>query len=298
MKGFTLSFLSMSLVALLLFPGAISAAQLQAMEARYALLRQVDDAASGKSDLDRARLIGSEFDRLFPDLEPASALSDHDLPIAFKAANTAVFYTDDQKHAAILARLFAELERRGMTTPKHAESMQAAYVQTRMFDEAIELQHAYPVLEALPVMVGEKKTPRSVWAFHPTRNEISLEPARLGNGPAIVVITQPACRFSQNAFRTIEGDTELHALFAEHARLIAPSPRRFDVALFQQWNREHPDLAMRLAYDRAQWPQLETWSTPTFYFFRDGRLQAIVEGWPEGGRKDEVLASARKIGLP
>ena len=98
MKGFTLSFLALCLVALLLFPGA-AGAQLQAMEARYALLRQVDDATSGKPDLERARLIGGEFGRLFPDLEPASALSDHDLPIAFKAANT--FFRDGRLQAVV-----------------------------------------------------------------------------------------------------------------------------------------------------------------------------------------------------
>ena len=293
MKGLT-----WLLLASLLFPCAIGATQLQPMEARYALLRQVDDDAAGKPDLERARMIGGEFDRLFPDLEPASALSDEDLPIAFKAADTAVFYTSDRRHAAILARLFAELERRGLATPKHARSMQAAYVLARMFDEANELQRAHPTLQALPVMVGEENTPRSVWAFHPTRDEVSLEPATLGSGPAIVVVAHPACHFTQDAFRAIDGDTELQALFADHAQLIAPSPSKFEVALFQQWNREHPDLPMRLAYDRSQWPQLETWATPTFYFFRDGRLQAVVEGWPEGGRKDEVLAAARKIGLP
>lgn len=292
MKG-----LAWLLLALLLFPCAIGATQLQAMEARYALLRQVDDAAAGKPDLERARLIGGEFDRLFPDLEPASALSDHDLPIAFKAADTAVFYTSDRKHAVILAQLFAELERRGLTTPKHARSMQAAYVQTRMFDEAVEFQRAHPALAALPVMVGKDESARSAWVFHPTRNEVSLEPATLGDGPAIVVVTHPLCHFSQNAFRAIEGDMELQALFAEHAQLIAPSPKQFEVALFQQWNREHPDLPMRLAYDRTQWPQLDAWGTPTFYFFRDGRLQAVVEGWPEGGRKAELLAATRKIGL-
>jgi len=111
-------------------------------------------------------------------------------------------------------------------------------------------------------------------------------------------VTHPACHFSQEAFRAIEGDAGLLALFADHAQLIAPSARRFEVALFQQWNREHPGLPMRLAYDRSQWPQLEAWSTPTFYFFRDGRLQAVVDGWPKGGRKDDLLAAARKIGLP
>lgn len=293
MKGLT-----WLLLASLLFPCAIGATQLQPMEARYALLRQVDDDAAGKPDLERARMIGGEFDRLFPDLEPASALSDEDLPIAFKAAYTAVFYTSDGKHAVILAQLFAELERRGLATPKHARSMQDTYVQTRMFDEANELQRTHPALETLPVMVGEKKTSRSAWAFHPTRDEVTLEPATLGDGPAIVVVAHPGCRYTQEAFRAIEGDTDLQAMFADRAQLIAPSPSKFEVALFQQWNREHPDLPMRLAYDRSQWPQLETWATPTFYFFRDGRLQAVVEGWPEGGRKDEVLAAARKIGLP
>lgn len=293
MKGLT-----WLLLALLFFPCAIGATQLQAMEARYALLRQVDDAAAGKPDRERARLIGGEFDRLFPDLEPASALSDHDLPIAFKAADTAVFYTSDRKHAAILAHLFAELERRGLATSKHARSMQAAYVQTRMFDEAVELQRAHPALQALPVLLGEEESLRSAWAFHPTRDEVTLESATLGEGPAIVVVAHPGCRYTQEAFRAIEGDAELQAVFADHAQLVAPSPREFEVAVFQQWNREHPRLPMRLAYDRSQWPQLETWATPTFYFFRDGRLQAVVGGWPKDGRKDEVLAAARKIGLP
>jgi hypothetical protein len=54
---------------------------------------------------------------------------------------------------------------------------------------------------------------------------------------------------------------------------------------------------MEFAYKREEWPMIERWETPVFYFFRDGRVVGKVIGWPVAGRKNEIRRSLRRAGL-
>ena len=54
---------------------------------------------------------------------------------------------------------------------------------------------------------------------------------------------------------------------------------------------------MSLADQRADWPALDSWGTPTFYFFQRGALVSKVRGWPRAGRRAELLAGMHAIGL-
>lgn len=42
---------------------------------------------------------------------------------------------------------------------------------------------------------------------------------------------------------------------------------------------------------------LDRWETPTFYFFRQGKVVAKVVGWPGRGRKPEVRSALKLVGL-
>lgn len=54
---------------------------------------------------------------------------------------------------------------------------------------------------------------------------------------------------------------------------------------------------MVIAFDRAEWPDFDSWSTPMFYFLCDGKLISVVEGWPSEGNKEALLKAAEQIGL-
>jgi len=54
---------------------------------------------------------------------------------------------------------------------------------------------------------------------------------------------------------------------------------------------------MVLAYDYHEWPMIDRWYTPVFYFLRNGRLVSEVIGWPRAGRKTEIVAALQNVGL-
>jgi len=65
-----------------------------------------------------------------------------------------------------------------------------------------------------------------------------------------------------------------------------------DTALIR-WNREHPLTAIASAYRENEWPLIDTWEMPTFYFLKAGVLQAKVVGW----QREQVMQEMRKLGL-
>ena len=42
---------------------------------------------------------------------------------------------------------------------------------------------------------------------------------------------------------------------------------------------------------------IDYWGTPTFYFLQNGVVRAKVTGWPKEGRRAELLAALRQVGL-
>ncbi|HTX59458.1 MAG TPA: hypothetical protein VMH02_07220, partial [Verrucomicrobiae bacterium] len=68
-------------------------------------------------------------------------------------------------------------------------------------------------------------------------------------------------------------------------------------AVVAAWNRRHPREPMTFAYAESEWPAIDRWELPVFYFFRDGKLAAEVVGWPRGGRKPQILRALQQIGL-
>ena len=54
---------------------------------------------------------------------------------------------------------------------------------------------------------------------------------------------------------------------------------------------------MEAVYLQKEWPLIESWQTPGFYFIKDGTIVASVIGWP-GDQQLETLKDAfRRIGL-
>jgi len=113
--------------------------------------------------------------------------------------------------------------------------------------------------------------------------------------PHAQVVVIAGCHFSKDAAEAIETDPVLRPLFSRNTAWITPAgenPADPDLA---RWNRDHPLAALRTAYRESEWPAIDTWNMPTFYFLRDGRVVAKVVGWQ--GRRDAVLAGYRALGL-
>ena len=170
-----------------------------------------------------------------------------------------------------------------------------------MFGEARQLasRHPFPEFEAIPdlrdgeVIVGLP----TEYAIDASARALVRRSVDVSGQPQIIVVSHPSCHFSRAAMGDIQGDPTLSAVFRAHAKWLAPQSNWINFDTLQQWNHDHPDQPIGLTVASEDWAMIDSWGTPTFYFFKEGRVHAKVEGWPRSGRRAELLAALRVVGL-
>lgn len=189
------------------------------------------------------------------------------------------------------------LETRNQAQSRHYTDYYRALISVRSFEQAKQFagRHSLADVETIPTITRlAPGTIPAAWRVHPTRSEIIREPLALPDGVQVLVIGHPLCHFTQDAARHISADTSLQRVLAG-ALWLAPQSRTLDIQAVQDWNRQYPEMKIRLVDRRDDWPQLQTWGTPTFYFLRDGQVVETVAGWPQEGRRSELLQAWARI---
>ncbi|MGH6977677.1 MAG: hypothetical protein ACRED4_00035 [Brevundimonas sp.] len=225
-------------------------------------------------------------------------MPDEDLRALTLAAQLAVFYHHDHD---ILDDAMADLrllEDRGVARPGDIRAAYGLLVAGRRFEQARFFLSAHPDLEEPPPprLLGVRSDVQGAAEMRVGEIEGTLlwAPVDLAQLPRILVIGHPLCHFTTNAARAIEADPDLRALFAAQAKWLAPQDNTTDFDVFRQWNAAHPDKQMTIAWRAADFPIIDHWATPTFYFIENGRVVSQVQGWPKGGRREEILSAYRE----
>ena len=210
----------------------------------------------------------------------------------------------DRKSAQRKAEaVFSGLEAKGWADDRLIGYMHRFLLTFRRFDEAKAFRLAHPQrgLPAPPPVVSLSGTPgdnvRTVLRFINDGSTLKEETVDWQSSARVFVVGHPGCRFSRNAVAAIAADPELaKAMNTAAIWLTAPFTSLTDGPVLA-WNREHPDYAYRYVESVTDWPEINYWGTPSFYFMKDGRLVKKLVGWPEGGRRDDLQAGLRAIGV-
>jgi len=226
-------------------------------------------------------------------------LRNEDLALLFQAAYVAFFYTVSPGPLHDMQLDLAEMHRRGIAHAGDDAKIYASLIEIRYFGQARAFAKLHPraPTEAVPVVTDDhtRHGPTALWVAV-GGSKLERRPVDLRNG-RIVVVSSPLCHFSVRAIRSIESDAGLRPLFHDHAVWIVPPDQSTPFSTVAKWNRLHPHEAMAVAYRREEWPTIELWETPVFYFLRDGRVVSKVVGWPVAGRKAEIRRSLKRAGL-
>lgn len=226
-----------------------------------------------------------------------AGLSDEDLRALTLAAQLAVFYHHDDDILDDAMTGLRLLEDRSAARPGDIRAAYALLVAGRRFEQARRFLAAHPDLHEPepPRLLGLHSDAQGAAEMRVGEAEGTLvwAPVDVATLPRILVIGHPLCHFTQDAVRAIEADPALKALFAAQSKWLAPQDTETDFTVFRQWNAEHPDMPMTIAYRAAGFPMIDHWATPTFYFIDHGSVVSRVKGWPRGGRRDELLAAYR-----
>jgi thioredoxin-related protein len=225
-----------------------------------------------------------------------------DLANLFLATDEIAFYTLEKSHVNTMTDIFKILVSKNLATDKQINTLYGAYISTRMFHEAQELKKTYPtILKAeQPEIINADQldtNKKSVWRLGLNSNILERKNINIGHGVQIIMIAHPLCHFSNNAIQDIQSDLELKNLVLPNLKLLAPQDRHLNLSVFKKWNSEHPDMSMSIVHLQSEWPELEKWSTPIFYFYKDGALKSTLVGWPKEGNKEKLMQELKKVGI-
>lgn len=275
-----------ALISGIFFFSSSAAAPAPKEDRRVATLEHLADVTTNLPTRAKADLLRAKYNKLFPAAGKLSEFPKEKLISRFIAADLVSFYSGDVSDASMLLQLAQELERRHISSPEYRRNILGALIKARMFEEARNFQTAHPELmtETLPQVIYAATldlTAPTALALKPTsverQNVISDAPYQ------VLIIAHPLCHFSRAAIRDIQSHPSIGTIFAAHATWLAPPERTLRLETLREWNAAHPMQSMLLTYRIAEWPFIESWALPTFYFFRDGELVTRFEGWPKNG---------------
>ncbi len=225
-----------------------------------------------------------------------------DLELYRRAAALMAFYTNDPAYASRLQAYVNALAQRGSASTRSYEQLYRSFVGTREFERARALLETHPQLAVEPLgpiteNVPATTTAPTVLAFVDKPRHIVHQPAALTLDQQILIVASPLCHFTQNVVRDLVRHPGLWRTLTANALWLAPQDGRLHASAFRSWNKAIPRAGMVLAYKASQWPMIDYWGTPTFYFIRHGKVVDQVVGWPEEGHLEEIVRGMHAIGL-
>ncbi|WP_445364982.1 hypothetical protein ACJJJB_12085 [Microbulbifer sp. ANSA001] len=225
-----------------------------------------------------------------------------DLEYLFRAVTVVNFYDPQVNYTRDLRRLLEFLERKEFVKKRHYADLQKAYVAAGQFELARS-------------MVDEKKLKYLEYLPKINRvNDLALEKPFIlefensslkqrafeipSQGPFILVISNPGCRFSRTAANYISDDVQFKKMFFKHSVWLTQPGGSLQVEQHKNWMQTYPKLPVGLIYNSSSWSFLDAnLGTPAFYFFHDGQLSQSILGWSLDDNQQALKDALTDIGL-
>ncbi|GJJ05773.1 hypothetical protein RugamoR64_63110 [Duganella rhizosphaerae] len=220
---------------------------------------------------------------------------------AFDELYAIIFYTADQQVLLHLVKVFGLLDQRKQATQLQLQRTYKACYYCRSMDLAKQLAGQFPGrVKAAPeirMSAGAGAGTPTVMRLASGRGELFATACPLPEKPTVLMVTNPGCHFSRDAFAAIREDPVLVRRLNGALQLLAPHQMDFDIDDFVEWNRTYPSLPMSLAYHWRGWTMLDMRETPTFYFIKAGAVKHVMKGWRDSSAKAALKNGLAQIDL-
>jgi hypothetical protein len=205
---------------------------------------------------------------------------------------------DDVASMKLVAK---ELDARKALRPADRREIEDVLLRNGHLAEAEAARQFVPSRRNQPVPTGlalnrdvSPGEPRA-WRWDAASNVLSEQAFDLNHGAHVVVISSFGCEFCEAFASALPQEPGLARAFAQHGIWITRPDQSWQLETAQNWNRRHPSVSLLTAFDLAGWPHPDRWSTPWFYFVRDGQVMKLVRGYrPEA--MQELREGFRAIG--
>ncbi|QWT21075.1 hypothetical protein KPL74_03450 [Bacillus sp. NP157] len=196
---------------------------------------------------------------------------------------------------------YAELERRHAVTRDETGQVYDGLVSERDFvaANAFRARHPEAKLDPLPpisVSPSFRRDRPAVFSLGSDGRTLDLHNVSLDHEAQVVVVAQ--CHFARDAARDIANDPELAEAFAKgHAVWVEDTTAPLSAGELAEWNASFPRQPLAIVYDGAAWQGVDFASSPTFHFFKAGKLAARQVGFSRNEAfRSELKASLRALG--
>lgn len=217
----------------------------------------------------------------------------------FEASNIATFYTDSAAHAKKMQLYFELLTADGSRDMSRGADVYRAYLAAEDFAAAAQFAAAHPYLK-LPPLPAINARPATgelqEWTIHADGGELEATTFVLPPGPYMLVAASIRCHFSLNSMRALQNFQDLDRLNGR-SKWLMRMERQIDFAEIAQWNKAHATFQFSIPRHYAAWTDINRWDTPTFYFFKDGKLVDQFSGWPAEGNMELIKRGMHKAGF-
>lgn len=217
----------------------------------------------------------------------------------FSAVQTVTFYSANRQSVSLMKMIIDEKKHRGESVSAILPKLHSAYVRTRQFDKANVLAAEYPniTFSVLPQVKHDKPASRSLYTVNDQATKIEQTAFNFPAGGHVVVVSAPICNPCKRLFSWLKTRPKWMTVIAENTTWITPVVGELYLDQMRETNDTYAPIRLQYTYSQKQWPEIEYWATPTFYFYRDGKLVKQMSGWPKKGREQALLSGLEVVGL-
>jgi hypothetical protein len=230
------------------------------------------------------REYGVLFGGYFQNKKYIEKLTYEDLKSLFSVEKEALFYAKDPVILQHMTMTFDRMRKVGGVSADDVMEMNLAYVLVRDFKGLqIFLKKNKFIKKIKLYEVKDEFNAMSAAFLLRVENENKLikEPFDLASGVKLVIVASPYCHFSNNALSDIESNEEVFEKIRNDTIVVAPQNKFILPLDVFNWNLNSKNFKMKIIQSEKSVPAIDDWSTPVFYFFKDGVLSGKMIGWPK-----------------
>ena len=217
--------------------------------------------------------------------------------------------SNDLSTLTFLENIFARLETKQWLNNDDIISMHRIYLMFRTFEKADSFRGKYPD-QNLPIapknIVFDNRKRQNDPDIRPiirtnlNKKNFELSEYNFSSYTGLVVIAHPECRFFRNFLKDIGNDPIMAHAFLENTLWLTDKGASLADGKMANWNQTMPNIQFQIVYSEADWPEINYWGSPSFYFFEKSKLVSKVVGWPRNqstDRKTALKDSFQVIGI-
>lgn len=264
-----------------------------------AQLRAIDNRDDSEvSDLDRMADFRGFYDNILtPALTEKNCLQrgHHETLAVLQMLYTINFYRNDSDiadhHLACFNDYVSQFPK-SKYIPAVATDVYQSLLSSRQLTAAQQLHRQYPDMAVgdLPSIQSQEIKGPSVYRIAADESGLIQQDFTFKTETEVIVIAHPYCQFCQLLIKDIVADENLSKFFKQHSRWIASENYLDHIDAIIDWNKKYPMARLDIAYLKQDFNQLDEWGTPAIYFLKDGQVLDKLIGWPQQGRKQDLMA--------